>query len=55
MRLLNLANNSLAGPLPASWSGMSKMMDLRMMQNKLGGPLPASWAAMHDLKTLQLQ
>lgn len=41
---LDVARNSLSGPLPSEWAGMSKLERLDLGYNEIRGQLPAAWS-----------
>jgi hypothetical protein len=40
----------VSGPVPASWSELSQLEDVRLHENDLNGELPDSWGALTGLK-----
>ena len=51
---LNLFDNNLSGPLPASWGNLTNLTQLHLSDNSLTGPLPASWGNLTNLTQLHL-
>eukprot|EP00873_Tetraselmis_striata_P014364 jgi/Tetstr1/434628/TSEL_023719.t1 len=49
-----LYNNQLTGPLPPSWSALTRLTQLSLHDNHLTGPLPPSWSALTELSGLYL-
>lgn len=47
---LDLSYNSFRNPLPAAWSGMAALRELRAVNVGLTGPLPAEWGALTALE-----
>jgi hypothetical protein len=53
--IITLSNvTSLAGTLPASWSGLTQLAALHVTNSSLAGVLPTSWAVMSQLRSLML-
>jgi hypothetical protein len=55
MIALNMGNNSFTGQLPASFSQMKKLRDLRLYMNKFEGNIPKEWTVLSSLEVLQIQ
>lgn len=51
---LDLSNNNLIGPLPATLAGLDSLQTLSLNQNSLRGPIPGAFAAAPRLRDLFL-
>ena len=51
---ITLANNRLAGTLPATWANLTSLRRLDVARNNVGGTLPSEWANMTALYYLDL-
>ena len=52
--ILYLADNNLAGPLPAEWDNLTNLTSLDLAGNNLQGPLPVEWGQLVQLTVLFL-
>jgi hypothetical protein len=55
MTVLNIGEQpGIKGTLPADWSRMTQLEDVRLTKNSLTGSIPASWGGMTKLRILNL-
>jgi LRR receptor-like serine/threonine-protein kinase FLS2 len=55
LTVLNIGEQpGIKGTLPADWSRMIQLEDVRLTQNSLTGSIPASWGGMEKLQILNL-
>jgi hypothetical protein len=55
MTVLNIGEQpGIKGTLPADWSRMTQLEDVRLTKNSLTGSIPASWGGMAKLRILNL-
>jgi hypothetical protein len=54
LRVCQLGNNSLSGPLPDSWSVMAALLELELDTNALTGPVPPSWGSWGSVRKVAL-